>query len=60
MTTPADPWIVTIPAIRDRESLLLVSKLIDAHLTVLEAQVIQLKTVRTAIDQRIKEVGRSK
>lgn len=60
MTTPADPWIVTIPAIRDRESLVLVSKLIDAQLTVLEAQVIQLKTVRTAIDQRIKEVGRSK
>jgi len=60
MTTPADPWIVTIPAIRDRESLVLVGKLIDAQLTVLEAQVIQLKTVRTAIDQRIKEVGRSK
>ena len=60
MTTPADPWIVTIPAIRDRESLVLVSKLIDAHLTVLEAQVIQLKQVRTAVDQRMKEIGRSK
>ena len=57
MTTPADPWIVTIPAIRDRESLVLVGKLIDAQVTVLEAQLTQLKQVRGALDQRIKEVG---
>lgn len=57
MTTPADPWLITIPQIRDRVTLQLVSRLIDSQITVMEAQVNQLQQVRKLVDEQMKNVG---
>ena len=57
MTTPADPWLVTIPQLRDRVSLQLVSRLIESQITVLEAQVHQLQQVRKLVEEQMKNVG---
>lgn len=54
MTTPADIWVVTIPQLRDRVSLQLVSRLIDSHVTMLEAQVNQLQQVKKLVDEQMK------
>lgn len=56
MTTPADPWLVTIPQLRDRVSLQLVSRLIESQVTVLEAQVNQLQQVRKLVEEQLKNV----
>lgn len=54
MTTPADWWVTTIPTIKDRDSLHLVSRLVESQLTVLEAQVNQLRQVHEAVQERLK------
>jgi lipopolysaccharide biosynthesis regulator YciM len=54
MTTPADIWITTIPQLRDRVSLQLVSRLIDSQITLAEAQVNQLQQVRKMVDEQLK------
>ena len=57
MTTPADIWITTIPQLKDRVSLQLVSRLIDSQITIMEAQVNQLQQVRKLVDEQMKHVG---
>ena len=57
MTTPADPWLVTIPQLRDRVSLQLVSRLIESQITAMEAQVNQLQQVRKLVEEQMKNVG---
>jgi hypothetical protein len=57
MTTPADPWLITIPQLRDRVSLQLVTRLIDSQITALEAQVNQLQQVRKLAEEQMKNVG---
>ena len=52
MTTPADWTVLTareLLAINDRDSLKLVSRLVDAQVTLLEAQLAQQKSLQTAI-----------
>jgi len=56
MTTPADPWITTLPLIKDRVSLQLMGRLLEAQVTVLEAQVQQLKQVRSLVDEQMKQI----
>jgi lipopolysaccharide biosynthesis regulator YciM len=56
MTTPADPWITILPQIKDKASLQLMGRLVEAQVTVLESQVQQLKQVRTLIDEQIKNI----
>ena len=57
MTTPADIWITTIPQLKDRVSLQLVSRLIESQITIMEAQVNQLQQVRKLVDEQMKNVG---
>ena len=57
MTTPADIWITTIPQLKDRLSLQLVSRLIESQITVMEAQVTQLQNVRKMVDEQMKNLG---
>ena len=57
MTTPADIWITTIPQLKDRVSLQLVSRLIESQITTMEAQVNQLQQVRKLVDEQMKNVG---
>jgi hypothetical protein len=57
MTQPAEPWLVTIPQLKDRLSLQLVSRLIESQITVMEAQVNQLQQVRKLVEEQMKNVG---
>lgn len=54
MTTPI-PWDRIIE-IRDREALVLVSRVFEAQISVTEAQLVQLKELKGAIDERIKNL----
>ncbi|MGF1640793.1 MAG: hypothetical protein ACFCUO_07570 [Rhodospirillales bacterium] len=52
MTTPI-PWDRIIE-IRDREALVLVSRVFEAQINIAEAQLVQLKELKNAIDERLK------
>ena len=52
MTTPI-PWD-RIVEIRDREALTLVSRVFEAQIAMSESQLVQLKELKGAIDERIK------
>jgi len=56
MTTPVDVWTKLVD-IKDRESLVVVSQLIKSELTVMEAQVNQLRELNKVLDQRIQRMG---
>jgi hypothetical protein len=49
--------VVRIAEIKDRESLQLVSRLIESQLTMLEAQVAQLQQLSKAVEDRMKGMG---
>jgi hypothetical protein len=51
MTTPI-PWDRIIE-IRDREALVLVSRVFEAQISMTESQLVQLKELKGAIDERI-------
>ncbi len=55
MTTPV-PWERVIE-IKDTDSLRLISRVFDAHITIAEAQIVQMKELKGAIDDRIKTLG---
>jgi hypothetical protein len=57
MTTVADPWIHTIPTIRDRESLKLVERLVESQLTMAEAQVAQLHQAKELLEKQRGLIG---
>lgn len=57
MTTPIDIWIHTIPEIKDRQSLELVARIVDAQLTVVDAQAVQLRRAQELVQQRMGEIG---
>jgi hypothetical protein len=46
--------ISQLATVRDKESLRLVSRVLEAQLTVLQAQVVQLQQVQTALEERAK------
>jgi hypothetical protein len=52
--------LVTVVAqVRDRESLILVSRVLESQLTVLQAQVAQLEQVQKALTERAKTLERT-
>ena len=53
MTTLPDLW-TKITQIQDREALLLVHRLVQSELTVLEAQLAQLQQVNRAIEEKMR------
>jgi hypothetical protein len=54
MTTPI-PWD-RIVEIRDKEALVLVSRVFEAQISITEAQIVQLKELKGAIDERLKSM----
>jgi len=46
--------ISQLATVRDKESIRLVSRVLEAQLTVLQAQVVQLQQVQTALEERAK------
>ncbi len=54
MTTPI-PWD-RIVEIRDKEALVLVSRVFEAQISITEAQLVQLKELKGAIDERLKSM----
>jgi hypothetical protein len=59
MTTPAEWTIISareLLAIQDKDSLRLVSRMIDAQVTLLEAQLAQQKQLQQAITERAKSI----
>jgi hypothetical protein len=59
MTTPAEWTILTareLLAINDKDSLKLVSRMVDAQVTLLEAQLAQQKQLQQAIQERGKAI----
>ena len=57
MTTPIDIWVHTIPQLKDRESLELVGRIVEAQLTVIEAQAAQLQNAKMLIDKQMGQFG---
>ncbi len=61
MTTPADFGVFNLvpflTQVTDRPSLQLVGRVLEAHVTVLEAQLNQLKQVQEAVQQRLTQLG---
>lgn len=51
--------VTVVTQVRDRESLLLVSRVLESQLTVLQAQVAQLEQVNKALAERAKTLERS-
>jgi hypothetical protein len=49
--------MTVIPAIRDRESLQLVARMLESQLTVMEAQVAQMRQLQNAVNERVKGMG---
>ena len=58
MTTPRDIFLTAqeLLAINDKDSLKLVTRLVDAQVTVLEAQLAQQKQLQTALQERAKSL----
>lgn len=57
MTTPRpDDWL-TIVQIRDRDSLVLVSRVLESQRTVLESQLTQINMLDQVVQERIKSLG---
>jgi hypothetical protein len=51
--------VTVVTQVRDRESLLLVSRVLESQLTVLQAQVAQLEQVQKALTDRAKSLERT-
>jgi hypothetical protein len=51
--------VTVITQVRDRESLVLVSRVLESQLTVLQAQVAQLEQVQKALTERAKTLERT-
>jgi glycerol-3-phosphate responsive antiterminator len=49
--------MTVIPAIKDRESLQLVARMLESQLTIMEAQMAQMKQLQSAVDDRVKSMG---
>jgi hypothetical protein len=57
VTTPRpDDWL-TIVQIRDRDSLVLVSRVLESQRTVLESQLTQINMLDQVVQERIKSLG---
>ena len=56
MTTPVDLWVTILPQIKDRASLQLMGRLLEAQSTALESQITQLKQVRALLDEQVKGI----
>jgi hypothetical protein len=59
VTTPrvdAVDMIAAISLVRDKESLQVISRILDAEVTVAEAQLNQLRQVRAGLDDRMKSM----
>jgi hypothetical protein len=63
MTTPADFGLINLVPflnqVTDRASLQLVSRMLDAQVTVVEAQLAQLKQVQEAVQEHLGRMGPS-
>ena len=61
MTTPADLGVVNLlpflTQVTDRSSLQLVGRVLEAQVTVLEAQLNQLRQVNEAVQERLDQLG---
>ncbi len=61
MTTPADFGVMNLlpflTQVNDRPSLQLVDRVVEAQVTVLEAQLNQLRQVKEAVQQRLTQLG---
>jgi hypothetical protein len=57
MTTPAPDDYLDIAQIRDRESLVLVSRVLESQRIVLEAQLNQLQQISKAVEERMRGLG---
>jgi hypothetical protein len=57
MTTIADVIANSVLEINDRDSLRLVSRVIDAQITGLESQMVQLKSLQEGIQERVDRLG---
>jgi hypothetical protein len=57
MTTIADVISARVLEINDRDSLRLVSRVIDTQLTALESQLVQLKDLQAGINERVERLG---
>jgi len=49
--------VTVIPAIKDRESLQLVARMLESQLTIMEAQMAQMKQLQGAINERVRSMG---
>ena len=49
--------VVRIAEIKDKESLQLVSRLIESQVTMLEAQVAQLQQLSKAVEEKMRDIG---
>ena len=49
--------VTVIPAIKDRESLQLVARMLESQLTIMEAQMAQMKQLQSAVNERVKSMG---
>ena len=49
--------MTVIPAIKDKESLQLVARMLESQLTIMEAQMAQMKQLQGAINDRVKSMG---
>ena len=61
MTTPADFTLQAtqvLAAVNDRDTLQLVTRLVEANVTLLEAQLAQHKQLQSAIAERTKALGK--
>lgn len=54
----ATDLVSVLTQVRDRESLTLVSRVLESQLTVLQAQVVQLQQVQGAVQERLKNLPR--
>jgi hypothetical protein len=50
--------VSVLAQVRDRESLTLVARVLESQLTVLEAQIVQLKQVQAALSERTKTLDK--
>jgi hypothetical protein len=61
LTTPADFGVINLlpflTQVTDRPSLQLVDRVLEAQVTVLEAQLNQLRQVKEAVGQRLGQLG---
>ena len=49
--------VVRIAEIKDKETLQLVSRLIESQVTMLEAQVAQLQQLSKAVEEKMRDIG---